>query len=72
MLAGLAKYAWENTTASIAQRFAALQQAPGGPVRHIGVNGWARGCVSGGAVPPAPPMLAEWTAQLRAFAEAAR
>eukprot|EP01044_Picomonas_judraskeda_P002069 COSAG03_NODE_137_length_11785_cov_19.757827_9_plen_503_part_00 len=64
MQAGQTKFAWENTTESIAERFEALQRAN---VRHVGIFAWARGGVSGGAQRPPPEMLAEWSAQLRAF-----
>ena len=62
--AGQTKFAWENTTQSIAERFEAIKRAN---VRHVGVFAWARGDVSGGNQRPPPDMLAEWSARLRDF-----
>ena len=64
MQAGQNKFAWENTTASIAERFAAIKRAG---IRHVAIFAWARGDVSGGNVRPTPEMLSEWSAQLRKF-----
>ena len=64
MQAGQNKFAWENTTASIAERFAAIKRAG---IRHVAIFAWARGGVSGGNVRPTPEMLSEWSAQLRKF-----
>ena len=56
------KYAWENTTASVVDRFAALKSFG---VRHVAVFAWAAGGLSGVHLPPS--VLAEWTTQLQQF-----
>ena len=56
------KYAWENTTASVVDRFAALKSSG---VRHVAVFAWAAGGLSGVKLPPS--VLAEWTSQLQQF-----
>ena len=64
MQIGMNKFAWENTTASVAERFTAMRRAC---VHHVGVFAWARGDVSGGNQRPPADMLDEWSAQLRGF-----
>lgn len=55
------KYAWENTTASVVDRFASIKSSG---VRHIALFAWAGGL---GHVALPADVLAEWTLQLKAF-----
>jgi hypothetical protein len=65
MQIGENKFAWENSSASVIERFAAIRKTG---IRHVGVFAWARGDVSGGNQRPPARMLEIWRAQLSSFA----
>ena len=57
------KYAWENTTASVEARFAAMARAG---IRHTALFAWSGGR-AGGPAGIAPALLAAWRTQLAQF-----